>query len=178
MGGIPEPGESGVLIVTIDPLRPAFEALEDWNREQGCDSYVVSLPGDIGVGRLQSHLVYLSSLCRRYGVQTVLLGGNHSLVPLLWPEDSLSPIVEEASASGRPKVEMIPTPTRWQGKEEFLLGRASVGNLDEAWDFVNACRIQGITLDLLIPNGGQIPVATLLGPVRGLSTGSRLLAPR
>jgi hypothetical protein len=164
---------TGVLIVTIDPLRAPFEALDDWNRQQGCSSYVVTLTGQ---GRLvphESQLLYLGNLCSRYRVQTVLLGGNPSLVPLLGPEEA-DP-ARGASTESRPEVELLPAPSRWPENEGLRLGRAPVGNLEEAWAFVNACRSQGLTLDQLLEEGGSLDVASLAA-VRAVAADPGFLA--
>ena len=74
---------SSFLLVTTDGLRPAFEALEDWNHEQGCRVALVSLPDGSAPGRIEDMVTYLGALCALRGSTGLVLGGDQRLVPFL-----------------------------------------------------------------------------------------------
>jgi hypothetical protein len=144
---------SSFLIVTTEALRPAFEAYEVWNQEQGCPVTLVSLPEGDSPKRVESMVTYLGALCALRGSTGLVLGGDRQLVPFLeWedlpPADSALPI---SLASMEPP-RLVPIPPSPGGflPEGLRVGRAPVRDLDEAWAFVEACRASGRTLESLL----------------------------
>jgi hypothetical protein len=143
-----------ILIVTTESLHPAFRALEMWNRVQGCPSDIVSF--EPGSDR-HAMVSRLAALCRERRATGLLLGGNTELVPLLLgPGGHLPP----AAPGSGPRILPVPAP-RALMPEGMTVGRAPVGDLAEAWAFVNACRTSGRTLDQLM--SASASVAVLLG---------------
>jgi len=139
---------SPVLIITAEPLRPAFEALVDWNRDQGCLTYVIALER-LGVpDPSEEELAYLSTLCALKGVSSVLLGGDALLAG---GGAGVSPSgVAELQGPRRPHVVPVPVSEAQALPDGFRVGRAPVRTLGEAWEFVDACRAHGQTLDRLL----------------------------
>jgi len=137
--------EQAVLIVTARPLAPAFEALVDWNRGQGCPTYVVSLER-VGVpDPSEGELSYLSTFCALRGVSRILLGGDARIVA---DGGDLDPL-HYRPPSGPWVIPVSPGAAR-SLPDGFRMGRAPVRTLGEAWDFVAACRTSGKTLDVLL----------------------------
>lgn len=148
-----------ILIVTNEALNPAFEELESWNRSQGCRSALLTL--DMGARNEQRFVEELGAMCRERGVTGVLLGGNRHQLPLMSGSGrgQLSP---GPDAQGIPHVVPIPMPRVSPMPPDLVLGRVSVGNLDEAWAFVEACRESGKTLDRLFGYPRTQDMATVL----------------
>jgi hypothetical protein len=145
-----------ILIVTPESLNPAFLALGAWNQGQGGRSVIV--PFEPGSDRREM-LYHLASLCRKEQATGLLLGGNAKLVPLL-PDHAghHSPVLP---GSG-PRILPVPTPRAGLMPKGLAVGRAPVGDLAEAWAFVNACRTSGRTLNQLmdastVPSTAQLP---------------------
>lgn len=132
-----------VLIVTTESLDPAFRALGAWNQVQGCPADIVSIPPGFDHRATASRL---AALCRQRQATGLLLGGNSELVPFLMEPGSVQP---PSAPGGGPRI--LPVPALLAGLPQGVaVGRAPVGDLDEAWAFVNACRTSGRTLDQLI----------------------------
>jgi hypothetical protein len=132
-----------VLIVTAESLDPAFRALGAWNQIQGCPSDIVSIPPGSDHRATASRLI---ALCRERRATGLLLGGNSELVPFLMEPGGIMP---PSAPGGGPRI--LPVPALRTGLPEGMaVGRAPVGDLAEAWAFVNACRTSGRTLDQLI----------------------------
>ncbi len=146
-------GESSFLIVTTETLRPAFEAFEVWNREQGCPVTLVSLPEGGSPKRVETMVAYLGALCALRGSTGLVLGGDRQLVPFL--EKEHVPAVESAARLSFASVaapRLVPVPPSPGGflPEGLRVSRAPVRDLDEAWAFVEACRASGRTLETLL----------------------------
>ncbi len=155
----PETDSALILIVTNEALNPAFEELESWNRSQGCRSALLTL--DMGPRNEQRFVEELGALCRERGVTGVLLGGNRHQLPLM-SGSGRGQSFPGPDAEGIPHMVPIPMPRLSPMPPDLALGRVPVGNLDEAWAFVEACRESGETLDRLFGYTMTQDMATVL----------------
>jgi hypothetical protein len=137
------PGSSLILIATTEPLGPAFHALESWNDFHGCASEMITL--DDSYGDAKQTETRLAELCRQKGATGLLLGGHAELLPVM-PESGR--ILQPSSIPAAGILTRIPISSD-SGLWGLTVGRAPVRDLAEAWDFVNACRLSGRTLDEL-----------------------------
>lgn len=133
-----------ILIVTTSELRPAFTALESWNRRQGCETVVLEL--DRRVTRLDDQMGYLGAVCARRGIRALLIGGNDALMPVRRDFGEIEPASTKPSLRLLPLDPILGTPL----PHGIRLGRVPVATLSEAWEFVEACQSSGETLDRLV----------------------------
>jgi hypothetical protein len=141
------------LLVTTQGLRPAFEAFEDWNQEQGCRVTLVGLPDGDAPGRTEDMVTYLGALCALRGSTGLVLGGDRRLVPFLEREDASTPetvLGVSLASSATPRLVPVPPSPRGLLPEGLRVGRAPVRDLTEAWAFVEACQASGRTLEWLL----------------------------
>lgn len=133
-----------ILIATTKSLGPAFHALESWNDSRGCAAELITLDESFfeNAGRAESRL---ASLCREKGATGLLLGGHTELLPVMPESDR---IVQPSSTPMGKALTRIPIAAD-SGLWGLTVGRAPVRDLTEAWEFVNACRLSGRTLDEL-----------------------------
>jgi len=145
-------GASGsILIVTTPDLNPAFRALQSWNRKHGCatDVYILPRPGsdDPGLGAM------LGVLCRQRGVRGLLLGGDRRQLPVTAADTRVRGLVSDRAGL---RIESVPVPEAAAMPAHLWMARAPVATLTEAWRFVEVCRENGQTLDVLMGNGGAL----------------------
>jgi len=146
------PSSPMVLIVTTERLHPPFRALELWNGTQGCRARLVTLDGSS-----ETDLVArLSELCRDEGATDLLIGGDERLIPLLARAGTRG--AGPACEDGTPRVFTVST--RGDIPPQVRVSRAPVHDLGDAWEFVEACRTSGQTLDRLLAE----PVALHTSP--------------
>lgn len=131
-----------ILIATTKPLGPAFHALESWNDSRGCAAELVTLDDSFfeNAGKAEARL---AGLCREKGATGLLLGGHAELLPVM-PESGR--ILQPSAFPGGGALTRVPISAD-SGLWGLTVGRAPVRDLAEAWDFVNACRLSGRTLD-------------------------------
>jgi hypothetical protein len=160
-GGRDLASTSPVVIATTRPLAPAFAALEEWNRKQGCPSYLLLVDDRAMSASPEEQIAYVSTLCARWGMAGILLGGDARHVPARAPDG-----VAGQGAPGSPLtwIRFVPSPAATGPLSEGLpVRRVMVRNLDEAWAFVEACRVHGQTLDEIVAGGISDPVARIGG---------------
>jgi hypothetical protein len=159
---VPPPGPfeaqgSPVVVATTPPLLPAFEALEEWNRQEGCPSYLLLVDEGAMSVSPEEQIAYVSTLCARWGMAGILLGGDARHVPA-WVPDGVAG--EGAPGSPLTWIRFVPSPAvPGTISDGVPVRRAMVRNLEEAWAFVEACRRHGQTLDELVTGGVVGPVA-------------------
>jgi hypothetical protein len=139
-----------VLIVTPASLSPAFRALESWNEEQGCRTVVISIPDEDARRHPERILDSVRAVSVRAGVTGLLLGADQRLLPFPSPGDARPALVTSAWAGDTPSLAPLPAPPRDWLPLGLSVGRAEVGTLPEAWDFVESCRGTRETLDVLL----------------------------
>lgn len=144
--------ESGsILIVTTPDLNPAFRALQSWNRRHGCATDVYTLP------RLGSDApgleTMLGVLCRQRGIRGILLGGDRRQLPVTAADTRVRGLVSDRAGL---RIEPVPVPEAAAVPAHLWMARAPVATLTEAWRFVEICRENGQTLDVLMGNGGAL----------------------
>lgn len=142
------------VIVTTPNLRPAFEALETWNEEQGCRVAVVSLPSDATPEHAEDLVAYMGAICSLRGTVGLVLGGDRRTVPGLAGTVETAPVALYENllslAAFPPRWSPIPVPPAPMFPSGLRVGRVPVETPSEAWAFVDACRASGLTLDLLL----------------------------
>jgi hypothetical protein len=149
--------DSPVIIATSTSLRPAFAALEEWNRKQGCASYLLLVDDGAMSASPEGQIAYVGALCARWGMAGILLGGDARHVPASFPDG-----VAGQGAPGSPLtwIRFVPGPEAPGPTGETVpVRRVVVRDLDEAWAFVDACRAHGQTLDEIVGGGISDPVA-------------------
>ncbi len=136
-GTVGRAGEQPVLLVSPRAHLPAFTALVEWNREQGCRAYVVTVPDHDLLDPASPELTYLAGLCALRGVRFLVLGGSSNTGEVMLAD----PLV---------RLQLEPVNGSDHFPDGFRLGRVPVRSPEEAWLFVEACRAQGMTLDHLL----------------------------
>ncbi len=157
---------SAFLIVTTESLRPPFQALESWNHERGCPTLLLTLGNPGSRGDLGSAVGYVSALCALRGTYGMLLGGDSRLLPLVLPVGGEQDPGPRASAGGPQVPRLVPVSPLVGLPAGLRVSRAPVRDLAEAWEFVNACRASGRTLDQLVGEGAPLTAVAATGGIR------------